>query len=330
MNMGNVDRFNRRINYLRVAITDRCNLRCFYCMPHKGVAQYARSEILSYEEILRIVQTATEIGFNKVRLTGGEPLVRRDVHELVQQLASTPEIEDLAMTTNGVLLDQMAEGLFNAGLKRINISLDTLNPIKFYKITRSDKFQTVWKSISKAESTGFAPIKINVVVMRGVNDDEIGAFARLSLDKPYAIRFIEYMPIGCNNDWRPERFMPVSEMKAQVETIASLKPVPRTRVDGPAERYRFASARGEIGFIGAISQHFCHSCNRLRLTPDGTLRPCLMSDEEIDIKTPLRKGCTAQDLEALFHHAIALKPRRPPIPLRNHMGSGRMMSRIGG
>ena len=328
--MSGVDRFNRLINYLRVAITDRCNLRCFYCMPHKSIAQYAHSEILTYEEILRIVQTAVGIGFNKVRLTGGEPLVRRNVHELVQQLASFPEIEDLALTTNGVYLDQMADQLFNAGLKRINISLDTLNPIKFHKITRSDKFKTVWKSISKAESIGFAPIKLNVVVMRGVNDDEIGAFARLSLDKPYAIRFIEYMPIGCDNGWRPERFMSVNEIKAQVEAIASLQSVPRTRVDGPAERYAFNSARGEIGFIGAISRHFCRSCNRLRLTPDGTLRPCLMSDEEIDIKTPLRKGCSVLDLEALFHHAIALKPRCPHIPLRNDMGSGRMMSRIGG
>jgi len=328
--MGSVDRFNRRINYLRVAITDRCNLRCFYCMPNKGVVQYAHSEILTYEEILRIVQTAVEIGFNKVRLTGGEPLVRHGVHELVQQLASIPEIDDLAMTTNGVYLDQTAEQLFNAGLKRVNISLDTLNPIKFYRITRADKFNTVWKSISTAESTGFAPIKINVVVIRGVNDDEIGAFARLSLGKPYAIRFIEYMPIGCDNDWRPERFMSVSEIKARVETIATLQPVPRTHVNGPAERYRFASGRGEIGFIGAISRHFCRSCNRLRLTPDGTLRPCLMSHEEIDVKTPLRKGCTAQDLETLFHHAITLKPSRPPVPLRNDMGSGRMMSRIGG
>ncbi|MCF8126910.1 MAG: GTP 3',8-cyclase MoaA [Deltaproteobacteria bacterium] len=328
--MISVDRFNRRIDYLRVAITDRCNLGCFYCMPSKGVVQYAHSEILTYEEILRIVRTAAEIGFNKVRLTGGEPLVRRDVHELVQQLANIPELDDLGMTTNGVYFDQSAERLFYAGLKRINISLDTLNPIKFYKITRSDKFKTVWQSISKAESFGFAPIKINVVMMRGVNDDEIGAFARLSLEKPYAIRFIEYMPIGCDNDWRPERFMSVSEIKSRVETILPLQPVPRTRGDGPAERYRFPSGRGEIGFIGAISRHFCGSCNRLRLTPDGTLRPCLMSGEEIDVKTPLREGCTAKDLEALFHRAIELKPRRPPVPMRNHMGSGRMMSRIGG
>jgi len=328
--MGSVDRFNRPINYLRVAITDRCNLRCFYCMPKHGVAQYVHSDVLTYEEILRIVQAAAEIGVDKVRLTGGEPLVRRNVHQLIQQLAGLPGIDDLAMTTNGVYLDQMAERLLNAGLKRINISLDTLNPIKFYKITRSDKFKTVWKSISKAASIGFAPVKINVVVMRGVNDDEIEAFARLSLDGPYAIRFIEYMPIGGGNDWVPEKFMSVSEIKAQVETIAPLQPVPRTRVDGPAERYRFASARGEIGFIGAISRHFCGSCNRLRLTPDGALRPCLMSDEEIDIKTPIRKGCTAQDLETLFHQAIALKPRRPPVPLRNNMGRGRMMSRIGG
>lgn len=328
--MNNVDRFNRRINYLRVAITDRCNLRCFYCMPHKGVARYAHSEILTYEEILRIVKTAAGIGFDKVRLTGGEPLVRRNVCDLVHRLAGISEIQDLALTTNGVHLGQAAEQLFSAGLRRINISLDTLNPIKFYKITRSDKFKTVWKGISKAESVGFTPVKINVVVIRGVNDDEIGAFARLSLDRPYIIRFIEFMPIGPVSCWRLNRFMPVSEIKAKIEAIAPLEPVQQTRLDGPAERYRFPSAKGEVGFIGAISRHFCHSCNRLRLTPDGALRPCLMSDEEIDVKTPLRKGCSVQDLEALFHQAVALKPQRPPVALHNDATGARSMSRIGG
>ena len=328
--MSIVDQFNRRINYLRVAITDRCNLRCFYCMPKNGVSQYAHSEILTYEEILRIVQTAAGIGFNKVRLTGGEPLVRRNICDLVHRLAGISEIQDLAITTNGVHLDQTAEQLFNAGLRRINISLDTLNPIKFYKITRSDNFKTVLKSIYKAESVGFAPVKINVVVMRGVNDDELEAFARLSFDKPYIIRFIEFMPIGPVNCWQPNRFMPVSEIRAKIENIAPLESVPQIHLDGPAERYRFASARGEIGFIGAVSGHFCHSCNRLRLTPDGALRPCLMSDEEIDVKTSLRKGCSAEDLEALFHQAITLKPKRQPISLHNDNAGGRMMSRIGG
>lgn len=328
--MSIVDRFNRRIDYLRIAITDRCNLRCFYCMPQKGIAQYAHSEILTYEEIFRIVQTAAGIGFNKIRLTGGEPLVRRNVCDLVHRLAGISEIQDLALTTNGVHLVQMADELFSAGLKRINISLDTLNPFKFYRITRSDKFKTVWKGISDTESVGFSPVKINVVVMRGVNDDEIGAFARLSLDKPYNIRFIEFMPIGLVNCWRPDRFMPVSEIKAKIEAMAPLEPVQKTRLDGPAERYRFPSAKGEIGFIGAISRHFCRSCNRLRLTPDGALRPCLMSDEEIDVKTPLRKGCSVQDLEALFYQAVELKPLRPPMALHNNATGGRMMSRIGG
>ena len=299
-------------------------------MPQKGIAQFAHSEILTYEEIIRIVQTAAGIGFDKVRLTGGEPLVRRNVCDLVRRLEGISEIQDLALTTNGMHLGQMADELFSAGLRRINISLDTLNPFKFYKITRSDKFKTVWDCISKAESVGFSPVKINVVVIRGVNDDEIGAFARLSLDKPYSIRFIEFMPIGLVNCWRPDRFMPVSEIKEKIEVMAPLEPVPRTHLDGPVERYRFPSARGEVGFIGAISRHFCRSCNRLRLTPDGALRPCLMSDEEIDVKTPLRKGCSMQDLEALFYQAVALKPLRPPLALHNNTTGGRIMSRIGG
>jgi len=326
----NVDRFNRCINYLRVAITDRCNLRCFYCMPHRGITQFGHSEILSYQEILRIVKTAAEIGFNKVRLTGGEPLVRRNVCDLVRQLAHIPQIKDLAMTTNGVYLNKMAVPLFDAGLKRINISLDTLNALNFYRITRHDRFDDVWKGLARAESVGFSPIKINMVVIRNVNDKEICSIARMSMEKPYMIRFIEYMPIGSDSRWRPDRFLPVSEMKRQLETIAPLQPVPRSTLDGPAERYRFASARGEICFIGAVSRHFCRSCNRFRLTPDGALRPCLMSDEEIDVKTPLRKGCSVEDLEALFHQAIALKPQRPPIPLHNDGAGGRMMSRIGG
>ena len=326
----NVDRFSRCINYLRVSITDRCNLRCFYCMPLNGVEQFYHSEILSYEEIFLIVKTAAGIGFEKVRLTGGEPLVRRNVGELVKKLAGISEIADLAMTTNGVYLDKMALDLYEAGLTRINISLDTLNPFKFYKLTRRDEFDTVWKGIIKAKAVGFNPIKINVVVMRGVNDDELSTFARLTQEKPYTVRFIEFMPIGRSNSWRPGLFMPVSEMKAKIEEIDPLEHVPQSPADGPALRYRFPSARGEIGFIGAVSEHFCRSCNRLRLTPDGALRPCLMSDDELDVRTLLRKGCSESSLKAHFRKAIALKPRCQPLSLRNNISGGRMMSHIGG
>jgi len=299
-------------------------------MPQKVIARYDHSEILTYEEILRIVQAAADIGITKVRLTGGEPLVRRNVCDLVRQLAHIPQIKDLAMTTNGVYLNKMAVSLFDAGLKRINISLDTLNALNFYRITRHNLFDDVCKGLARAESVGFSPIKINVVVIRNVNDKEICSIARMSMGKPYMIRFIEYMPIGSDSRWRPDRFFPVSEMKRRLETIAPLQPVPRSTLDGPAERYRFPSAQGEIGFIGAISKHFCHSCNRLRLTPDGKLRPCLMCDEEIDIKTPLRDGCSQRDLKALFHEAIALKPQRLSAPLHNGGADSRTMSRIGG
>jgi cyclic pyranopterin phosphate synthase len=299
-------------------------------MPLNGVEQFCHSDILSYEEILRIAKTAARIGFKKVRLTGGEPLVRRNVSQLVQKLAGISEITDLAMTTNGVSLNKMALDLFDAGLKRINVSMDTLNPLKFYKLTRCNKFDAVWEGITKAESVGFTPIKINVVIMRGVNDDELCNFARLTLEKPYTIRFIEFMPIGRDNNWRPGLFMPVSEMKSKIEEIDRLEQVPQSLLDGPALRYRLPSARGEIGFIGFVSRHFCHSCNRLRLTPDGMLRPCLMSDDELNVKTLLRRGCSREDLEALLIKAIALKPQQSPVPLHKDVPGKRMMSRIGG
>ena len=327
---GNMDRFNRRIDYLRVAITDRCNLRCLYCVPQHGFNRYDHSEILTYEEIIRIVKAAVGLGIKKVRLTGGEPLVRLDVCSLVRRLANIPQIEDLAMTTNGVRLNEMALPLYNAGLKRINLSLDTLNALNFYRISHKDRFDDVWKGLARAEAIGFSPIKINMVVIRGVNDKEICSLARLSIEKPYAIRFIEYMPIGSNNRWRPDHLVPVSEMKTRLETIAPLTPLRRSASGGPAESYRFPDARGEIGFIGAVSHQFCLTCNRLRLTPDGKLRPCLMHGVEIDIKTPLRRGCAQRDLKMLLQKAIASKPQGASIQSHGADTGDRIMSHIGG
>ncbi len=326
----NVDRFNRRIDYLRVAVTDRCNLRCFYCMPEGRIPLYRHSEILRYEEILHVIRAAVSVGITKVRITGGEPLIRRDICELVRQISQIPQIADLAMTTNGIFLDKMAAPLFDAGLKRINVSLDTLNPLTFFKITRCNRFEDVWKGLNRAASVGFHPIKINTVVVRNVNDMEIGSLARMSMGKAYNIRFIEFMPIGYLGQWQPDRFVSSNEMKKEIERIAPLIPVPRASMDGPADRYHFPASQGEIGFIGAVSQHFCSFCNRLRLTPDGKLRPCLMSDEEIDLKTPLRNGCTQTHLERLFHEAIASKPGRWSTPICEQSTTTRMMSRIGG
>ncbi len=326
---GNVDNCKRNITYLRVSITDRCNLRCFYCMPYDGLGLLEHSDILSYEEILRVIKVSVEMGITKVRVTGGEPLLRRDVCHLVRDILNIPGIQDVGLTTNGVLLKSMAGPLWEAGLRRINISLDTLNPLKFRKITRRDHYHEVWQGIREAEMVGFNPIRINVVTVKGINDDELGCFARLSIEKPYCFRFIEYMPMG-SVGWDPAKFMSCNEIAAKLERYGSLDPIPRHSSDGPCRRFRFAGALGEIGLISPISNHFCGSCNRLRLTANGKLRPCLMSDCEIDIKGQLREQCSDQELATLIQEAITKKPRQHEVNDGSRQRSMRHMSRIGG
>jgi len=299
-------------------------------MPAQGLPLLEHSDIVSYEEILRIVRVSARIGITKVRLTGGEPLLRRNVSHLVKGIFSVPGIRDVSLTTNGVLLKDMARDLWDAGLRRINVSLDTLNPLKFRWMTRRDHFQAVSEGISEAESVGFHPIRINVVTVKGINDDELGRFAKLSKEKPYAFRFIEYMPMGRYSAWDGSKFMAGCEIKARLEQYGPLHPIPRHSSDGPCRRFRFDGALGEIGLISPISNHFCDTCNRLRLTADGKLRPCLMSDLEVDVKNPLRRACSDAELADLIREAIAKKPKQHGIHGRSKQRCMRNMSRIGG
>jgi cyclic pyranopterin phosphate synthase len=299
-------------------------------MPH-GVEQFFRhSEVLSYEEILTIVAAAVKTGFRKFRLTGGEPLVRRGICGLIRKMIATTGVEEVVLTTNGVLLEEMARNLYDAGLRRLNISLDTLNPLKFRKIAKRDHLQRVLRGIRKARSVGFNPIKINKVVMRGVNDDELEDFARWAIHEGLTVRYIEYMPIGCRHHWDADKLVTIDEMRLRLERLIPLHPISRAISDGPAMRFRLGTSQAEVGFIGAVSHHFCHSCNRLRLTPEGKLRPCLHRDEEIDIKIPLRTGCHEAKLIDLIQTAVEAKINHNSPNLFIEQKAQRDMSSIGG
>ncbi len=302
-----VDACNRHLNYLRVSITDRCNLACGYCLPEEAVPRLAHAAILRYEEILRIVRVAVRLGITKVRVTGGEPLVRRGVCDFLAELAAVPGLRDISLTTNGVLLTETVERIRSAGVTRLNVSLDTLRPERYRAITGRDFFGRVWEGILAAESLGFQPIKLNAVVLHGVNDDELIDLARLCWDHPFHVRFIEFMPIGRSHfAGKPTLLAP--EIMRRIAALGTLIPVPRSEHDGPARRFRIEGARGEIGFISAISRHFCDRCNRLRLTANGQLRPCLMSDCQEDLKGPMRSGCSDDDLAEIFFKTIQCKP----------------------
>lgn len=312
-----IDRYNRHINYLRVSITDRCNLRCIYCMPKEGVSFLGHNDILRYEEILRIVNVAVKNGIIKVRITGGEPLVRRGVVNFFSALAKVEGLRDISLTTNGILLEGLAEPLFEAGIRRINISLDTLIPEKYRSITRGGDLIRVLCGIEKAYRVGFSPIKINIVGIRGFNDDEIEGFVKLTLDRPYQVRFIEYMPIGRPMD---EQFkhLPNGVIIENIRRTYRLIPRSSNRDEahGPAHIFKVEGARGELGFISAMSHQFCESCNRLRLTADGKLRACLFSDEPAqDLKIALREGCSDTRLQELIDDIISRKPQGYDGPL---------------
>jgi len=319
------DSFNRNIDYLRISVTDRCNLRCIYCMPAEGIKLLPHNEILSYEEILKIIKIATTIGISKIRITGGEPLLRKDVVSFIEKTVRIEQIKDIGMTTNGVLLKKYAKDLYQAGLKRINVSLDSLEEDKFKKITRFGFLKDVLEGIESAYRVGLNPIKINVVVMRGINDDEIEKFARLSLQVPYQIRFIEFMPIG-HNYWGEELFISTKEIKQKIQyNVGTLTPV-QVKKSGPAEYFMLEGAKGLLGFISPLTTHICSMCNRIRLTADGKLRPCLFSDKEIDLKKILRSGASQEEIKQILIKAIQLKPQGISIeskPLRP-------MSTIGG
>jgi len=325
-----LDTFNRKINYIRISITDRCNLRCRYCMPAQGIDLIPHDHILRFEEIIRLVRVFAESGISKVRLTGGEPLVRKGLVDLIRSLSHIAGIHDLSLTTNGVLLEPFAEPLFSAGLKRVNISLDSLRPERFRYITRRDCFDQVWTGIEKSLRIGFHPVKINVVAMRGFNDDEILPLARLTLDHPLHVRFIEYMPAGNGQPWRLDDVLTISQIKDVIEALGPLSVDDTQDRSGPAAVYRLEGAKGRIGFISPVSCHFCESCNRLRLTSDGKLRPCLFSDEEIDLRQPLRNGCDDARLRDLLELALQKKPRGHMVNTHLFKKCQRNMSSIGG
>lgn len=323
------DKFERVIDYMRISITDRCNLRCVYCMPDKGVKLFEHKDILRYEEIVRVVSIAASLGVRKIRITGGEPLIRRNLSFLIASIKTIHAIEDISLTTNGVLLDKYAGELADTGLNRVNISLDTLKPDRYSEITRGGDIAPVLKGIEAAEKAGLLPVKINMVPIRYLNDDEIADFARMTLTTPRHVRFIEFMPIGSRDLWSDERYISTDELKKTAEKIAPLTPV-RLRKNGPAKYFRFEGAPGVIGFISALTHHFCGDCNRLRLTADGKLRPCLFSETEIDLKPALRKQSSDKEIERLLRLAIEVKPEGHKIDQRDDLSSLKNMSRIGG
>jgi len=327
-----VDSYGRNIDYLRISITDHCNLKCYYCTPFSGRSHLERSEILTYEEMLKVARAAIAAGITKIRITGGEPLVRKGVVEFCQMLSGLGGLESLALTTNGVYLEEMAKPLFNAGVRRINISLDTLKPERFEKITGYDSLPRVLAGIQRAEQVGMHPVKLNTVVMRGINDDEIEDLARLTLDKPYHVRFIELMPTDSQACGSYESlFVPVEEFMKKINQMGRAQIEPPADSYGPARLCRLPGAAGKVGFIAPISWHFCSSCNRLRLTADGKIKTCLFSSEEIDIKTPLRTGATQDEIINIFREAVAHKPSGHHLNVKDHQHNcQRAMRAIGG
>lgn len=323
------DSFNRRIDYLRVSITDKCNLKCVYCTPRKNLHFFKRSEVLSYEEIVRFIRIAARYGLKKVRITGGEPLIRRNIVSLITSIKEIG-IRDISITTNGTMLKKYARSLKRAGLDRVNISLDTLSPERYEEITQGGKIHHVWEALEEAESVGLSPVKINVVPIRGLNDNEIESFASLTFEKNYHIRFIEFMPIGANSLWEKNKSISSSEVKERVATLGALERL-SFRGGGPSRNYRIEGAEGVIGIISPLTDHFCKYCNRLRLSADGKIRPCLFSDREVDIKKPMRSGISDNEIEKLFHRAIKTKPRGHVLNKnRSCSHSLKAMSKIGG
>jgi cyclic pyranopterin phosphate synthase len=327
------DKFDREINYLRVSITDRCNLHCNYCRPKEGISLKGHSDILRYEEIIRIVSIAVKMGLIKVRITGGEPLVRRGFIEFIAALKKINGLQDISLTTNGILLEQYAQDIFDAGIHRINISLDSLNKEKYFQITNGGSLDAVLRGIAKAEQIGFSPIKINAVAIKGFNDDEVLEFAKLSVDKPFQVRFIELMPMGQSIGFG-EDYLPMSQLIQKISAKYELEQlkVKESKSAGPATIFRIKGGRGELGFINPVSSHFCSTCNRLRLTADGRLRACLLKEDEIDLKKELSDNCSDAVLESLIKEAILLKPKHHDLDCsdRHLKKCHRDMSEIGG
>ena len=325
-----IDGFGRRIEYLRVSVTDKCNLRCVYCMPEEGLEWLHRDQILTYEEIVRIVATMAPLGLRRVRITGGEPLVRRDLHELARMIANVDGIEDLSLSTNGVLLEEQADALRAAGVNRVNISLDSLKPERIDALSRRPgSAERIFAGLAAAERVGFAPLKVNCVLMRGANDDEIADFAELTRERAWHVRFIELMPTGSNLPLSTDAYISCTEALRRVRAIADLEPVDGPQGNGPATYYRFRGAPGTIGVITPMSHNYCDRCNRMRLTADGQLRPCLFGHLQTNLRDPLRRG---EDLVPLIAETLRVKPERHWLVQGSEVGSGGLvaLSQTGG
>ncbi len=321
------DQFGRSIEYLRISVTDRCNFRCTYCMPLEGLPWLPKADILSYEEIVGVVAQLAPLGLRRIRLTGGEPTIRPQITSLVSQLRAVPGVEDIALSTNGVKLPELAQPLRDAGLDRINMSADSLRADRVTAIARRDLGFDPVASLRAAEAAGLSPIKVNVVVMRGVNDDEVADFARLTLDHPWHIRFIELMPVGDMRELTWDHVVPTAEILDRVAAVDALVPdAGPSRGNGPATYYRFSGAPGTVGVITPMTHTYCGTCNRVRLTADGRLRTCLFGDHEVNLRDALRAGLP---LEPLFREALAGKPKEHAL-LQMQVGGLRALSQVGG
>lgn len=347
-----VDSFGRHHNNLRISVTDRCNIRCFYCMPADNVEFMPKEELLTFEEIERIVRIGTTLGIDRIRLTGGEPLVRRDLHVLVKKLSAIPGIVDIGMTTNGIFLEEQARELHEAGLRRLNVSLDALDPEVFRRVTRRDGYERVIAGIEAARAAGFSPIKLNAVSIRGLTEDQIVPFGQLARDTDTIVRFIEFMPLDADSQWQRDKVLFAHEIVAKLEaTFGPLRPVDSapqeagvksseiagallplvsTLTHAPAQDFEFADGRGRIGLIASVSQPFCRSCNRFRLTADGRLRNCLFSMEESDIKPLLRSDSDDEAIAQAMLDSIAAKKEGHEINTARFIQPDRPMYSIGG
>ncbi|MGA9946476.1 MAG: GTP 3',8-cyclase MoaA [Candidatus Cybelea sp.] len=329
-NVSLIDGFSRPITYLRVSVTDKCNLRCVYCMPEGGLPWLRRDEILSYEEIAQIVRAAASVGVRAIRLTGGEPLVRRNLSRLIATIASIPGIDDIALSTNGLLLEEQLPELVTAGLRRINLSLDTLQADRFEAIARRPGLDAVMRAIDDAISAGLTPVKINCVVMRGKNDDELADFARLTYDRPVFVRFIEVMPVIENVDLQRDAYVSSDEILERISAIDNLQQVIGPAGNGPARYFALPGAAGAVGVISPLSHDYCERCNRVRLTADGRLRLCLFGDYALDLRSPVRRGATTDELASLLRSAMLIKPERHHLRLGETTSRMRAFSEIGG
>jgi cyclic pyranopterin phosphate synthase len=326
-----IDRFGRRLESMRISVTDRCDLRCFYCIPGEDIEWLPRAELLTLEEISRLARVAVDCGVRKIRITGGEPLLRRNLESLIRDLSAIEGLESVALTSNATTLARSAAGLVEAGLRRINISLDSLRRETFFQLAKRDRLEQVLAGIDAAEAAGMRPIRINTVPIRGVNDDEVLAFVEMARERGFECRFIEFMPLEAGQTWGRERLVPGAELRERIGAVYPIVPDTGIEPSQPSRDYRFADgAPGKVGFIDAVTQPFCRQCNRIRLTADGRIRTCLFSLDEIDLIGPMRAGADDEGIARIFHEAAARKEKKHHISDGLFVKPGRTMSAIGG